>query len=73
MPLPVAELAKRSGDAANGEKVFGTVCAICHQVNGVGTKLGPALNGLAVAREVFAERDADVAAARAYWLGQPLD
>lgn len=39
-----SELAKRSGDAANGEKVFGTVCAICHQVNGTGIDYGPALS-----------------------------
>lgn len=39
-----AELAKRTGDAANGEKVFATICAICHQVNGTGIDYGPALS-----------------------------
>lgn len=39
-----AELAKRSGDAANGTKVFSMVCAICHQVNGAGIDYGPALS-----------------------------
>lgn len=39
-----AELAKRSGDAANGEKVFGTICTICHQVNGKGVDYGPGLS-----------------------------
>jgi putative heme-binding domain-containing protein len=39
-----AELAKRSGDAANGERVFGSACAICHQVSGKGIDYGPALS-----------------------------
>lgn len=39
-----AELAKRSGDAANGEKVFNAVCFSCHQVNGKGIDYGPALS-----------------------------
>ena len=38
-----AELAKRSGDAANGATVFGTICAICHQVDGKGIDYGPGL------------------------------
>ncbi|MBA3699373.1 MAG: c-type cytochrome [Planctomycetes bacterium] len=38
-----AELAKRSGDAAHGEKVFNTICAMCHLVNGKGIDYGPAL------------------------------
>ncbi|HEX3134424.1 MAG TPA: c-type cytochrome [Planctomycetota bacterium] len=39
-----AELAKRSGNAANGEKVFFTICTVCHQVNGKGVDYGPALS-----------------------------
>jgi putative heme-binding domain-containing protein len=39
-----AELAKRSGDAANGEKVFFSICTVCHQVNGKGVDYGPALS-----------------------------
>ncbi len=39
-----AELAKRSGDAANGELVVGTVCATCHSINGKGIDYGPALS-----------------------------
>jgi len=38
-----AELAKRSGDAANGDKVFNTICAMCHVVNGKGIDYGPGL------------------------------
>ena len=38
-----AELAKRSGDSANGEKVFNTICAMCHLVNGKGIDYGPGL------------------------------
>lgn len=39
-----AELAKRSGDAANGDRVFNTICAMCHQVNGKGIDYGPGLS-----------------------------
>jgi len=39
-----AELAKRSGDMANGERVFGTVCMICHAIHGKGIDYGPALS-----------------------------
>ena len=46
-PLPpVAELAKRRGNVANGEKVFfrqTALCATCHQVGKRGTEVGPAL------------------------------
>lgn len=38
-----AELARRNGDVLGGERVFGAVCAICHQVNGKGIDYGPAL------------------------------
>lgn len=38
-----AEMAKRSGDVASGERVFGTLCAMCHVVNGKGIDYGPAL------------------------------
>ncbi len=39
-----AELAKRSGDAANGERLFGAQCTGCHVVNGKGTDYGPGLS-----------------------------
>lgn len=38
-----AELAKRSGDAVSGERVFGALCAMCHVVDGKGIDYGPAL------------------------------
>jgi putative heme-binding domain-containing protein len=45
LALPaIAELAGRSGDAANGEKVFGAICTACHVVNGKGTDYGPGLS-----------------------------
>lgn len=42
---PVAELVRRSGDAANGQKIFMTTgtCAKCHQVGAEGKNIGPAL------------------------------
>ncbi len=47
-PLPpIAELARRKGDIANGEKVFfreTALCSRCHQVGGKGTEVGPALS-----------------------------
>ncbi len=39
-----AELAKRTGDPANGERIFGTICTACHVVNGKGVDYGPALS-----------------------------
>jgi len=39
-----AELAKRRGDAASGERIFGSICAICHVVNGKGVDYGPGLS-----------------------------
>jgi putative heme-binding domain-containing protein len=39
-----AELAKRSGDADNGKRVFTTICTACHQVDGQGVDYGPALS-----------------------------
>ena len=38
-PAPAAAL---PGDAARGAEVFGRVCAICHQPDGLGTRLGGA-------------------------------
>ncbi len=44
-PLPpVAELAKRNGDAANGKTVFQRICFTCHQVGDIGINFGPALS-----------------------------
>lgn len=37
------ELAKRSGDVATGERVFFTICAMCHVVSGKGIDYGPGL------------------------------
>jgi putative heme-binding domain-containing protein len=38
-----AELAKRSGDAASGARVFGALCSMCHVVDGKGIDYGPGL------------------------------
>ncbi|HKQ40134.1 MAG TPA: c-type cytochrome [Verrucomicrobiae bacterium] len=60
-PLPpLAELAKRRGDPAKGEKVFNSPtagCATCHQVNGQGIDFGPNLTeiGSKLAREALYE------------------
>ena len=46
-PLPpVAELAKRSGDAARGKELYATTgtCAKCHKVRGEGKEVGPELS-----------------------------
>jgi putative heme-binding domain-containing protein len=46
-PLPpIAELVKRSGDAARGKELFATVgtCAKCHKVKGEGKDVGPDLS-----------------------------
>jgi len=45
-PLPpIAELVKRSGDAARGKELFATTgtCAKCHKVKGEGKEVGPDL------------------------------
>jgi cytochrome c oxidase cbb3-type subunit III len=46
------------GNADNGRKIFGAMCASCHRVNGVGGRLGPDLSrvGAARSREVMALR-----------------
>ena len=41
---PIAELATRRGDPAQGEVVYGQLCATCHVVNGEGIDFGPALS-----------------------------
>ncbi len=38
------------GDAATGEKIFRTMCASCHRVNGTGGHLGPDLSRVGNAR-----------------------
>jgi putative heme-binding domain-containing protein len=46
-PLPpVADLVKRTGDAAAGKQVFQTIgtCAKCHKVHGEGKEVGPDLS-----------------------------
>ena len=40
----IAELVKRNGDAASGERVFGGICTGCHVVNGKGIDYGPNLS-----------------------------
>jgi putative membrane-bound dehydrogenase-like protein len=40
----VSELAKRTGKAANGKKIFAKFCVICHMANGQGNDFGPALS-----------------------------
>lgn len=60
-PLPgVAELLKKKGNAAKGEKVFfqtETACGSCHQIKGLGTEVGPALSeiGDKLGREALLE------------------
>ena len=67
-PLPpVAELVKRRGDPAKGEKVFSSPtagCATCHQVNGQGIDFGPNLSeiGTKLAREALFEAILDPSA-----------
>jgi len=41
-----AEYRRTGGDAAVGEAVFRRQCASCHQVDGVGAKVGPQLDGV---------------------------
>ena len=38
------------GNAANGQKIFATMCVSCHQVNGAGGRLGPDLSRVGSAR-----------------------
>ncbi|MDB5309608.1 MAG: Trehalose utilization [Gemmataceae bacterium] len=39
---------KKTGDVANGKKVFAAQCAKCHKYAGEGTQIGPDLTGMAV-------------------------
>ena len=41
-------ITKKTGDAANGKKVFTDQCAKCHKHAGEGTQIGPDLTGMAV-------------------------
>lgn len=43
---PIATLAKQSGDATAGAKIFSTVCTTCHQVSNEGARFGPALSAI---------------------------
>lgn len=60
-PLPpIAELVKRKGDPAKGEKIFNSPtagCATCHQVKGQGVDFGPNLSeiGTKLAKEAIYE------------------
>jgi putative heme-binding domain-containing protein len=42
--------AKTSGDASNGERIFGANCSSCHVVNGRGGRLGPELSQIGSSR-----------------------
>jgi putative membrane-bound dehydrogenase-like protein len=42
----IAELAKQSGNATAGRKVFTSICATCHQVGEEGVRFGPALSAI---------------------------
>ncbi len=46
----------RPGDAANGKKLFGENCGVCHTANGEGGKIGPDITGMGAhgAREMLA-------------------
>jgi putative heme-binding domain-containing protein len=39
---------KKTGTVANGKEMFKKHCAVCHQINGEGNKVGPDLTGMAV-------------------------
>jgi putative membrane-bound dehydrogenase-like protein len=43
-----AEIIKAKGDVAIGKVIFQNQCSKCHQLNGVGTAIGPDLTGMAV-------------------------
>jgi putative membrane-bound dehydrogenase-like protein len=42
--LPIADVAKLTGDAARG-KTISTRCQMCHSIGGTGAELGPVLDG----------------------------
>lgn len=42
----IAALAKQTGDATGGHRIFSTVCATCHQVGNEGVRFGPALSAI---------------------------
>jgi putative heme-binding domain-containing protein len=57
---PIAELARRKGDAARGAEIFRrptVACSHCHQVNGTGAEFGPNLSeiGTKLAKEAIYE------------------
>ena len=56
MPV-LADLVRRTGDAAKGQVVHQTWCFTCHQVNGQGVDFGPALSeiGSKLAKEALYE------------------
>jgi putative heme-binding domain-containing protein len=41
-----AAVAKLTGDAARGQKVFAKTCSVCHKLGGVGNEVGPDLASL---------------------------
>ena len=52
---PLAELVKKRGDAANGQQVYGRVCAACHLPSSLGIDFGPNLSeiGSKLSREAM--------------------
>lgn len=45
---------RTTGDAARGEEIFATSCAVCHQVDALGGRVGPDLSRIGLARSVDA-------------------
>jgi putative heme-binding domain-containing protein len=81
-PLPpVAELVKRSGDAARGKELFAGVgsCAKCHKVRGEGKEVGPDLSeiGSKLSKEAMyvsiLDPNAGVSFNYETWLARTLD
>ncbi len=42
----LSPLVEQKGDAAKGQALFTTTCAICHEFGGAGAKIGPGLTGM---------------------------
>jgi len=42
----VAEYREKGGDTELGKKIYATNCAACHKLNGVGSDIGPQLEGI---------------------------
>jgi uncharacterized protein len=42
----LSSAAQANGDVARGKELFGSTCAVCHRLNGVGQNIGPELTGI---------------------------